>query len=236
MRYLSLFALMIALSTGIQSDALSQNKVVVIPLLGDGSTWRGPWQENIAYSRSDIVEREGSSYIVTSNHRSSINNQPPNESFWDLVAAAGDNSSGGQLLVSAPLSFDAASNTLIFDASSAPSSNNLQPSIGLNYICALVGIFPSRSFGEPTLGQIGLVGFNFAPRGWTFCNGQLLPIASNSALFSLYGTFYGGDGRTTFALPDLRGRVAIGSQGNTVGPGLSRRLLGQKVGTEQVEF
>lgn len=232
MRYLSVILLVIVLNICIYDDAHSQNKVVVIPLLGDGSTWRGPWQADINYSRSDIVEREGSSYIVTANHRSSIANQPPNDSFWDLVAASGS----GQLTVSAPLSLDQATNTLIFDATTAPSGNNMQPSIGLNYICALVGIFPSRNFGEPTLGQIGLVGFNFAPRGWSFCSGQLLPIASNSALFSLYGTFYGGDGRTTFALPDLRGRVAIGSQGNVAGPGLTRRLLGQKVGTEQVGF
>lgn len=234
MRHLNQILLVIVLSVCSQGDALSQNKVVVIPLLGDGSTWRGPWQEDISYSRSDIVEREGSSYIVTSNHRSSIANQPPNDSLWDLVAASGIGS--GQLTVNAPLSLDQSTNTLIFDASTAPSSNNMQPSIGLNYICALIGIFPSRNFGEPTLGQIGLVGFNFAPRGWSFCSGQLLPIASNSALFSLYGTFYGGDGRTTFALPDLRGRAVIGSQGNTTGPGLTRRLLGQKVGTEQVGF
>jgi len=62
---------------------------------------------------------------------------------------------------------------------------------------------------EPFLGEIRMVGFNFAPRGWTFCDGQLLPIADNSALFSLLGTTYGGDGRNTLGLPDLRGRVPI---------------------------
>ena len=72
---------------------------------------------------------------------------------------------------------------------------------------------------------------NFAPRGWAFCDGQLLPISSNSALFSLLGTIYGGDGRTTFALPDLRGRVAI-HEGN--GPGLSPYNLGQRGGQETV--
>ena len=59
---------------------------------------------------------------------------------------------------------------------------------------------------EPYLGQILMVGFNFAPRGWAQCDGQTLPIAQNQALFSLLGTTYGGDGRTTFRLPDLRGR------------------------------
>ncbi|MEM6377569.1 MAG: tail fiber protein [Bacteroidota bacterium] len=70
---------------------------------------------------------------------------------------------------------------------------------------------------------------NFAPRGWAKCDGQLLPIAQNTALFSIIGTTYGGDGRTTFALPDLRGRVAI-HPGR--GPGLSTYNLGQKGGYE----
>ena len=60
---------------------------------------------------------------------------------------------------------------------------------------------------EPFIGQIQPFGFNFAPRGWALCDGQLLPISSNTALFSLLGTTFGGDGRTTFGLPDLRGRV-----------------------------
>ena len=84
---------------------------------------------------------------------------------------------------------------------------------------------------EPFIGEIRAFGFNFAPRGWAFCQGQLLAISANSALFSLLGTTYGGDGRTTFGLPDLRGRVAIG-QGT--GPGLSARLMGQKAGVESV--
>lgn len=84
---------------------------------------------------------------------------------------------------------------------------------------------------EPFLGEIKMVGFNFAPRGWSFCDGQLLPIAQNTALFSLLGTTYGGDGRTTFGLPDLRGRVPIhvGS-----GPGLSSYRWGERGGVENV--
>lgn len=62
---------------------------------------------------------------------------------------------------------------------------------------------------EPFLAEIRMVGFNFAPRGWAFCDGQILPINQNQALYSLLGTAYGGDGRTSFALPDLRGRTAI---------------------------
>ena len=84
---------------------------------------------------------------------------------------------------------------------------------------------------EPFIGQIIMFGGNFAPRGWAFCDGTLLPISNNQALFSILGTTYGGDGRTTFALPDLRGRVAL-HEGE--GPGLTVRRLGAKGGTESV--
>jgi microcystin-dependent protein len=67
---------------------------------------------------------------------------------------------------------------------------------------------------EPFLGEISPVAFAFAPQGWAFCNGQVLSIAQNTALFSLLGTTYGGDGQTTFALPDLRGRVSVHSSAN----------------------
>jgi microcystin-dependent protein len=84
---------------------------------------------------------------------------------------------------------------------------------------------------EPFLGMIMLVPYNFAPRGWAFCQGQLLSISQNTALFSLLGTTYGGNGQTTFALPDLRGRVPL-SQGQ--GPGLSNYSLGEQSGVESV--
>ena len=82
---------------------------------------------------------------------------------------------------------------------------------------------------EAYLGEIRMFAGNFAPRGWALCEGQLLSISSNSALFSILGTMYGGDGRTTFALPDLRGRNAIGA-GH--GPGLSDRRQGPGAGAE----
>ena len=63
--------------------------------------------------------------------------------------------------------------------------------------------------GQPFMGEVKLISWNFAPKGWAFCNGQLLPINQNQALFSILGTTYGGDGRTTFALPDLRGKTPI---------------------------
>jgi microcystin-dependent protein len=83
----------------------------------------------------------------------------------------------------------------------------------------------------PYIGQITLFAGNFAISGWAFCNGQLLSIAQNTALYTLIGTTYGGDGNTTFALPDLRSRVAI-DQGN--GSGLSSYALGQAGGVENV--
>lgn len=82
---------------------------------------------------------------------------------------------------------------------------------------------------QPFLGMIALFGFNFAPRGWAFCNGQLLPIAQNNALFALLGTMYGGDGRTTFALPNLQGRVPV-HFGQS--PGTSQQQIGQVGGAE----
>lgn len=82
---------------------------------------------------------------------------------------------------------------------------------------------------EPFLGEIKMVGFNFAPRGWAFCNGQVMGIAQNSALFALLGTTFGGDGRTTFGLPNLQGRVPL-HMGN--GPGLTPRVIGEMGGAE----
>ena len=82
---------------------------------------------------------------------------------------------------------------------------------------------------EPFVGEVQWFAGNFAPRGWALCDGQLLAISSNTALFTILGTIYGGDGRTTFALPDVRGRVMIHA-GN--GPGLSNRRLGERGGTE----
>jgi len=84
---------------------------------------------------------------------------------------------------------------------------------------------------EPFIGEIRMFAGNFAPRGWAFCDGQLLSISQNEALFSLLGTIYGGDGRTTFGLPELRGRIPI-HMGS--GPGLPPRSLGSKSGAETV--
>ncbi|WP_299866461.1 tail fiber protein [uncultured Hoeflea sp.] len=82
---------------------------------------------------------------------------------------------------------------------------------------------------EPFLAEVRLLGFNFAPRGWAFCDGQILPINQNQSLYSLLGTTYGGDGRTSFALPDLRGRTPIHTGRSNGG---AAHTLGQKSGEE----
>lgn len=84
---------------------------------------------------------------------------------------------------------------------------------------------------EPFLAEIKIFGFNFPPRGWALCDGQILPINQNQSLFSLLGTTYGGDGRTTFALPDLRGRVPVHVGSNNAGGNVT---LGQSAGEEAV--
>jgi microcystin-dependent protein len=84
---------------------------------------------------------------------------------------------------------------------------------------------------DPFVAEIRIFPFNFAPRGWAFCNGQLLPLSQNTALFSLLGTTYGGDGKSNFALPDLQGRTPM-HPGQ--GPGLSLHDLGEEGGSETV--
>jgi len=85
--------------------------------------------------------------------------------------------------------------------------------------------------GEPFIGEIRMFGGNFAPAGWAFCSGQLLPISENDALFNLIGTTYGGDGQQTFALPDLQGRIPV--HAGTGGDGITYQL-GEKAGVEEV--
>jgi microcystin-dependent protein len=86
---------------------------------------------------------------------------------------------------------------------------------------------------DPFVAEIRVMPFNFAPRGWASCDGQLMPISQNTALFSLVGTYYGGDGRSSFGLPDLRGSFAMGTD---QGPDLSPRDLGERVGQAAVSL
>ncbi|CAG0949648.1 MAG: phage tail protein [Rhizobiaceae bacterium] len=99
----------------------------------------------------------------------------------------------------------------------------------LSAVATFASVSPAAAQSEPFIGQLMLTGANFCPRGWAQADGQILSIAQNTALFSLYGTTYGGNGQTTFALPDLRGRSAI-HQGT--GPGLSPYVEGQVGGKE----
>lgn len=96
---------------------------------------------------------------------------------------------------------------------------------------ALMSAPPASAGPDPFIGEVAIYPYNFCPRGWAPAHGQLLPISEHTALFSLFGTMYGGDGRTTFALPDLRGRVAVGTGQGT---GLSERRHGSKFGAESV--
>ena len=116
--------------------------------------------------------------------------------------------------------------------------DNTQPSLGLNYMIQVAGIFPAQGMqvdggggnvvaGTAFLGEIGLFAGNFEP-GWMMADGRLLQIAENDALFAILGTTYGGDGQTTFALPDLRGRSIVGAG---QGPGLGNVQLGQQIGS-----
>ena len=114
--------------------------------------------------------------------------------------------------------------------------DNMQPYLCINFIISLFGIFPTPDLGGRSCPihsspRSASSPFNFAPTGWALCNGQLLPISQNTALFSLLGTTYGGDGKSTFALPDLEGIAAM-HPGQ--GPGLSLRDLGELGGTEFV--
>jgi len=163
------------------------------------------------YTGLDPIDVNDISYMIGLN---------PGTNPWDLMTWDGNN------WISRPLQF----------GTKWESMDNMQPSLGINYIIALVGLYPSRNGDMPFIGEIIMFAGNFAPRGWAFCSGQLLPISSNTALFSLLGTTYGGDGETTFALPDLRGRVPVGSEGNSAGPGLTPRPLGYKFGTETTGF
>ena len=109
--------------------------------------------------------------------------------------------------------------------------NHIQPYLAVNYCIATTGYYPSRSGTDPFIGEIDIFGFNFAPTGWALCDGSLLPISQNAALFSLLGTNFGGDGVSTFRLPNLQSRVAIG-QGT--GVGLSTYQIGQTGGSENI--
>lgn len=126
----------------------------------------------------------------------------------------------------------------IGSAGGTQAHENMQPFLTLQYVICAQGTYPSHSGGslpdegEEYLADVKPYGFNFVPRGWAACDGQILPIDQNQSLFALLGTAYGGDGRKTFALPDLRGRTPIG-EGTLSG---YTYLIGNKGGQEGVEL
>ncbi|MFN7937822.1 MAG: tail fiber protein [Bryobacteraceae bacterium] len=109
---------------------------------------------------------------------------------------------------------------------------NIQPYLAMNYLLTTTGLYPSPpADNEPFMGEIRIFPWGVIPSGWAQCNGQVLAIGASQALFSLLGTMYGGNGISTFQLPDLRGRVPVGmGQGN----GLSPYVQGQMAGSETV--
>jgi microcystin-dependent protein len=160
---------------------------------------------------------------------------------WNTAAGWGNHATQGYIKNTSPT---VAGNLMTYDGTNWVSKKlvigsagnnqpvaNMQPYLTLNYCIAIYGIFPSRNSAEPFVGEIELYAFNFEPQNFAYCNGQILSIAQNTALFALIGTYYGGNGQTTFALPDLRGRVAI-QQGQ--GPGLSNYSIGQTGGSETI--
>src|SRR3954454_21908817 len=102
------------------------------------------------------------------------------------------------------------------------------------------GFSPRRlkedAMADPFVAEIRIFPFAFAPKGWAFCDGQLLPLSQNTALFSLLGTTYGGDGKSNFALPDMQSNVPMHTGANQPGPGLSIHDLGETGGSETVSL
>ena len=141
--------------------------------------------------------------------------------------------SQGRIYAAAAASPVAMSPAAISTVGGGQPHNNIQPSLSINHIICTNGLPPSTSddFAEPFLAEIALNAGLLDWGGWVPCDGRILPISSNTALFSLLGTTYGGNGTTNFALPDLRGSVPMGA-GN--GPGLSPRFIGDFPGEEQV--
>ncbi|MEM7204845.1 MAG: tail fiber protein [Planctomycetota bacterium] len=124
--------------------------------------------------------------------------------------------------------------TVTAAAGSGTPFDTMPPFRAVNYIIAIGGDFPQRSGGialNPIIGEIRMFAGNFAPTGYAFCDGSLLQISQYAATFAVLGTTYGGDGRNTFALPDLRGRMPTSAG---TGPGLSRRRLSERSGQERV--
>ncbi len=157
--------------------------------------WLGTWSSSTTYSANDAVLYNGGSYVSRLNNNTNI--QP------DLHPSAWTDLSQVPQPPMPP----------VRQVSQGGTATGPVKVLGVKYIIALQGIFPSPSssgsYGDLILGEVRMFAGDFAPKGFAFCEGQLLPINQNQALFSLLGTMYGGDGVTTFALPDLRATAAV---------------------------
>ncbi|HJU84457.1 MAG TPA: tail fiber protein [Holophagaceae bacterium] len=158
-------------------------------------TWRGAWSSSTSYGMNDAVSFNGGSYL---SRNANSNRQPDTHpSDWNVLAA--------------PPPAPPHEITLVAQGGTDTGTVKV---LGLRYIIAVAGIFPSNGgsgtgYSDVILGEIRMFAGNFAPSGFMFCEGQLLQIQNNQALFALLGTQYGGDGITTFALPDLRATAAV---------------------------
>jgi microcystin-dependent protein len=215
-----------------------------------GTTYGGDGQETFALPdlRGRIPIHEGNGHVmgeaagVESVTLTTLQLPAHGHAVLAAQGLALDANPGGRLLAETrgtDLYFEGAPGAPLAPAAMTPAGGsqphqNLMPYLCVNFIISLFGTFPTSSGGElwePFVAELRIFPYNFAPSGWALCNGQLLPISQNTALFSLLGTTYGGDGKSTFALPNLQGRAAM-QQGD--GPGLSIRDLGEEGGSESV--
>ena len=156
-----------------------------------------------------------------------------------LPGLIGDDGPPGDVGPTGPIGNDGPAGTPPVAKGGSQAFSNMQPSLAINFIIALQGTLPSTTArgvetqgSEPYIGEIRMFAGNFAPRGWMFCDGQLLAISNHGSLFSIIGGVYGGDFQTTFALPDFRGRAAMHAGLN--GIGVTPRSRGNVGGTETV--
>lgn len=153
--------------------------------------WKGAWSPSTSYAANDVVSWNGGSYL--SHNNANLNHQPDLfPANWNVLSAP-----------PAPI-------TLISQGGTQTGSVR---AVGLHYIIALQGIYPvsdsGGTYNDIIVGEVRMFAGTFAPKGWAFCEGQLLQISGNETLFTLIGTLYGGDGISTFALPDLRAAVPM---------------------------
>ncbi len=190
------------------------------------------WSNGPYYIESEVDPTGGNSYSITG--ISELLSVP-----YALYSLSSGNSSGGESGFPANaangdvVSYDGtnwiASSLAIANAGDANPFSVMQPSLALTYCISTSGTYPQRNSSDPLIGEIAIFPYDFVPVNWLPCDGRTLSTSSYTSLYSLLSTIYGGNGITTFRLPDLRGRTVVGvGQGS----GLSNYYLGQQVGSE----